>query len=259
MEIIICPDTEATGKVASDLIEHTIHAKPGAVLGLATGSSPLPLYQELGRRVQTGKLSLSRTTCFTLDEYVGLPDGHRESYREVIRRTFTSRVDVEPDNVHNPNGNATDVEAEARSYETRIRAVGGIDVQILGIGANGHIGFNEPGSSLGSRTRIKTLLPQTRKDNARFFDSPDNVPRHVLTQGIGTIMEAKTIVLMASGMQKAEAIHRLAEGPVTTMCPGSILQLHPDVRVILDEPAASRLELSDYYRHTYQNKPAWQH
>ncbi|WP_426997118.1 glucosamine-6-phosphate deaminase [Pseudarthrobacter sp. N5] len=259
MEIVICADQESVGQAAADTFESVIRRKPNAVVGLATGSSPLPLYEELERRTLHGRLTFRNARAFTLDEYIGLPEGHPETYKEVIDRVFTTRVDIEPANVRGPNGNAPDLEIEASDYERAILAAGGIDVQVLGVGTNGHIGFNEPGSSLGSRTRVKTLLPQTRLDNARFFTDQEEVPHHVITQGIGTIMDARRVVLMATGEQKAGAVARLAEGSVSAMCPGSMLQLHPRVRVIIDEAAASQLALADYYRYTYQNKPAWQH
>lgn len=258
MEIIICPDRDAVGQAAADLFERTLRRKPASVLGLATGSSPLPLYDELERRCHDARITLKAARAFTLDEYIGLPEGHPQSYREVIAREFTKRVDIDPAKVMGPDGNAADLEKEAAAYEKAISAAGGIDIQVLGVGVNGHIGFNEPGSSLGSRTRVKTLLPQTRAENSRFFDKAEDVPHHVLTQGVGTVMEADSIVLMATGIQKAKAVEQLAEGPVSAMCPGSILQLHPHVCVIIDEPAASRLSLADYYRYTYENKPALQ-
>lgn len=258
MEIVICADIDGVGRAAADTFERIIKQKPTAVLGLATGSSPLPLYDELERRSRHGQLTFREVRAFSLDEYIGLPAGHPETYTEVVNREFTRRVDIDPANVLGPNGNAPDLEIEAADFERAITDAGGIDVQVLGVGSNGHIGFNEPGSSLGSRTRVKTLLPKTRRDNARFFDDPNDVPHHVITQGIGTIMEAGNIVLMATGEQKAEAIARLVEGPISAMCPGSILQLHPKTTVILDEAAASQLALADYYRYTYENKPAWQ-
>jgi glucosamine-6-phosphate deaminase len=258
MEIVICRGTDTVGLAAADSFERVIQRKPSAVVGLATGSSPLPLYKELEHRSRHGQLSFRAVRAFSLDEYVGLPAGHPETYKEVVNREFTTLVDIDPARVLGPNGNAPELEREAADFEKAIMDAGGIDVQVLGVGSNGHIGFNEPGSSLGSRTRVKTLLPKTRQDNARFFGDPNEVPHHVITQGIGTIMEARRIVLMATGEQKAEAIARLAEGPISAMCPGSVLQLHPNTTVILDEAAASKLAMADYYRYTYENKPAWQ-
>lgn len=258
MEVIILPSNKETGVVAANAIEALVRAKPNAVLGLATGSSPLPIYDELARRHDEEGLNFGEVRGFALDEYVGLPVGHYESYREVIRREFTNRVDVNPANVHGPDGSAADIAAACHEYEEAIKAAGGVDLQILGVGTNGHVGFNEPGSSLASRTRIKTLADQTRQDNARFFDSIDQVPHHVVTQGLGTIMDARHLVLLASGEGKAEAIRELVEGPVTASCPGSVLQLHPHVTILVDEAAASKLANAETYRYAYNNKPTWQ-
>lgn len=258
MEVIILPSNKETGVVAANAIEALVRAKPNAVLGLATGSSPLPIYDELARRHDEEGLNFGEVRGFALDEYVGLPVGHYESYREVIRREFTNRVDVDPANVHGPDGSAADIAAACHEYEEAIKAAGGVDLQILGVGTNGHVGFNEPGSSLASRTRIKTLADQTRQDNARFFDSIDQVPHHVVTQGLGTIMDARHLVLLASGEGKAEAIRELVEGPVTASCPGSVLQLHPHVTILVDEAAASKLANAETYRYAYNNKPTWQ-
>ncbi|PVE17900.1 glucosamine-6-phosphate deaminase [Arthrobacter sp. Bz4] len=258
MEVVILPDQAAIAAVAADAIEDLVRRKPNAVLGLATGSSPLGVYDELARRHHTGSLSFADVHGFALDEYVGLPVGHPESYREVIRREFTNRIDIHPDNVHGPDGAAEDIPAACAAFEQAIREAGGVDLQLLGVGTDGHIGFNEPGSSLASRTRIKSLIDQTRKDNARFFDSIDEVPHHVVTQGLGTIMDARHVVLIATGAQKARAVHDFVEGPVAAICAASVLQMHPHTTVLIDEAAASGLKLADYYRHTYANKPAWQ-
>lgn len=233
-------------------------AGPGVVLGVATGSSPVETYLELARLVDAGRLDLSQASAFALDEYVGLPKGHPESYHEVIRRTVTQPLRLEPGRVHVPDGFAADLPLACQQYEAAITAAGGVDVQFLGVGANGHIGFNEPVSSLSSRTRIKTLATRTRVDNARFFGSIDGVPRHCLTQGLGTIMDARSVILMASGPAKAQAIAGVVEGPVTAMCPGSVLQFHPHATVIIDEAAASELAMTDYYREAFDNLPAWQ-
>jgi glucosamine-6-phosphate deaminase len=257
MEIVILGGSRQAGKLAADAIEDLVRRKPGAVLGLATGSSPLPVYDELAARHQQG-LDFSRTTGFALDEYVGLPAGHPESYREVIRREFTNRVNIAAGNVHGPDGTAGDIPAACEAYEHAIAVAGGVDLQLLGVGTDGHIGFNEPGSSFASRTRIKSLIEQTRRDNARFFDRLADVPHHVLTQGLGTIMAARHVILLATGAQKAKAVRDFVEGPVAAICPASILQFHPHATVLLDEAAASGLKLADFYRPTYENKPGWQ-
>ena len=258
MEVIILPGVKAIATLAADAIASLLKRKPEAVLGLATGSSPLPVYSELALRHERDGLDFSRVRGFALDEYVGLPAGHPESYREVIRREFTERVNISPANVSSPDGAAADIPAACQAYEDAIREAGGVDLQLLGVGTDGHIGFNEPGSSLASRTRIKTLIEQTRRDNARFFGSLAEVPHHVLTQGLGTILEARHVILIATGAQKAQAVRDLVEGPVAAICAASVLQLHPHATILVDEAAASSLRLADYYRHSYDHKPAWQ-
>jgi glucosamine-6-phosphate deaminase len=258
MEVVILPGSKQIGRLAADAVEVLLRTKPDAVLGLATGSSPLPIYDELADRHVRNGLDFSRAHAFALDEYVGLEPGHPQSYRQVILREFTSRVNIAEGNVHTPDGAAADLPAACEAYEDAIRAVGGVDLQILGVGTAGHLGFNEPGSSLASRTRIKTLIEQTRRDNARFFASTAEVPHHVVTQGLGTIMEARHVVLVATGARKAPAVRDFVEGPVSAICPASVLQFHPHATILLDEAAASSLKLADYYRHTYDNKPPWQ-
>lgn len=258
MEVVILPDAAAVATLAADAVTALVRRRPDAVLGLATGSSPLGVYRELGRRCTAGELSLARARGFLLDEYVGLPDDHPQRYRAVIRRELEELVDLRPDAVQGPDGLADDLPAACAAYERAISDAGGIDLQLLGIGSDGHIAFNEPGSSLASRTRVKTLTARTRSDNARFFDTPDDVPHHVLTQGLGTIREAAHLVLLATTADKTEAVQQLVEGPVSARCPASVLQLHPHVSVLLTEDAAQGLELAGYYRETYAGKPGWQ-
>ncbi|GAA4266500.1 glucosamine-6-phosphate deaminase [Frondihabitans peucedani] len=258
MEIIILPTPADVGRVAADLIASVVRAKPAAVLGLATGSSPLDIYRSLAARVASGDLDVSEASGFALDEYVGIPLEHPESYASVIARDVVGPLGMDPARVRVPDGRAADIEAATADYDRAIAEAGGVDIQILGIGANGHIGFNEPTSSFSSRTRIKTLAPSTREANARFFDDPDDVPTHCLTQGLGTILEARHVVLVAQGAGKADAVAAAVEGPLSAMCPGSALQLHQHATVIVDEAAASRLTLAEYYRYTYANKPAFQ-
>ena len=254
MEVIITEE-ERIGELVADDIAALVARVPDAVLGLATGSSPLRIYDSVARRVDAGTLSLARARAFTLDEYVGLPAGHPAAYRTVIDADFVSRVDLPADAVQGPDGTAADLAAACAAYEAAIRDAGGVDLQILGIGTDGHIAFNEPGSSLSSRTRVKTLTEQTRRDNARFFGGDlESVPRHCLTQGLGTIMEARHIVLVATGAGKAQAVHHLVEGAVSALWPATILQHHPRVTVLIDEAAASRLQLADYYRYTYAHR-----
>jgi len=259
MEVVVLQDRNEIGRVAADAIAGLLQRKPDAVLGLATGSSPLMIYDELIARHDAGSLSFGQARAFTLDEYVGLPADHPERYRNVIDDVFVSRVDFADGAVQGPDGLAADIPAACAAYDAAIREAGGVDLQILGIGTDGHIAFNEPGSSLASRTRIKTLTTQTRVDNARFFgDDVDAVPTHCLTQGLGTILEARHIVLVATGRGKAEAVHHLVEGAVSAMWPATVLQHHPHVTVLLDDASARRLQLVDYYRETYRSKPDWQ-
>lgn len=257
MEIIILATPADVARTAADVIEQQVRRGP-SVLGLATGSTPLGTYKELIERHRNGGLSFGQATAFLLDEYVDLPNAHPQSYHSVIRDEFTDSVDFGADAVHGLDGMAEDPETEAEQYEARIAAAGGVDLQILGIGTDGHVGFNEPMSSLGSRTRIKTLTRQTRQDNARFFKHADYVPDHVITQGLGTIREARHLLLLAMGETKAEAIAAAVEGPVAAICPASALQLHPHVSVLVDEAAASRLAHRDYYADTFWRKPTWQ-
>jgi glucosamine-6-phosphate deaminase len=259
MEVVIVDESDSIGALAAGAVADLLERTPTAVLGLATGSSPLAIYDELVRRCQAGEVSFARARGFTLDEYVGLSASHPQRYRNVIDADFVTRVDFAADAVRGPDGLAEDLPAACRAYEAAIADAGGIDLQILGIGTDGHIGFNEPGSSLASRTRIKTLTSQTRRDNARFFGGDlEAVPTHCLTQGLATIMSARHVVLVATGPGKAEAVHHLVEGAVSAMWPATILQHHPHATVLLDEAAASRLQLAGYYRDTYRAKPSWQ-
>lgn len=255
MEVIICPIPESAAQAAAGIVAETLRKNPAAVLGLATGSSPLPLYRELIRRHREGGLDFSQLTTFNLDEYLGLGPDHRCSYHAFMRENLFDHLNIAPTRIHIPDGLTQDIEAFCQSYDEAIRAAGGIDLQILGIGKNGHIGFNEPTSSLASRTRIKTLSEQTIRDNARFFGAEEKVPRHVITMGVGTILESRRCILLAFGASKAKAVADMVEGPVTAMLPASALQLHPRAHVILDEPAASLLTRRDYYRWVYENKP----
>lgn len=244
MEIAVAP-AQDLAVIAADLYASLLARKPDAVLGLATGSSPLATYDELVRRYSAGEVSFAQATAFTLDEYVGLPADHPECYRNVIEREFTGRVDFAPANVHGPDGQAADLEQAGRAYEAAIKAAGGIDLQILGIGSNGHIAFNEPGSPFTSRTRTLTLAEQTRIDNARFFGGDlAQVPTQCLTQGLGTIMEAREVVLVATGDNKAAAVRELVDGEPTTAWPATVLQNHPRVTLLLDPAAASLLARS---------------
>ena len=258
MEIVIVAGPDEAATLVADCIASLIARRPEAVLGLATGTTPLLLYRELGRRRGAGELSLAKARAFLLDEYIGLPPDHPQGYQTFITRELEAHVDFAPGAVQGPDVFANDLLDACERYEAAIADAGGVDLQLLGIGRRGHIGFNEPGSSLASRTRIKTLTEQTRRDNARFFGSLDEVPRHVVTQGVGTILSARHLVLMALGPGKARAVVDAVEGPVTAMVPASAVQLHPHVTVVVDEAAASDLRLADYYRETWAHKPDWQ-
>lgn len=255
-EVVIVKDAAAAGELVADEIVRLIAAKPDAVLGLATGSTPLPVYEALKSRL--AGVDVSRVRGFALDEYVGIDPAHPESYRSVITREVVAPLGLDPERIRTPDGSTDGIEHAGADYEAAIEAAGGVDLQILGIGTDGHIGFNEPGSSFASRTRVKTLTAQTREDNARFFDSIDDVPMHCITQGLGTILDARHLVLLAFGAGKAHAVAEAVEGPVSAMLPGSAIQLHEHVTVVVDEAAASELKLADYYRYTFENKPAWQ-
>ncbi len=259
MEVIIQPDARAAARLVADAVAALLARKPDAVLGLATGSSPLAVYDELADRCSAGLVSFAKARAFMLDEYVGIGADHPQRYRNVIEADFGSRVDFPPGALQGLDGLAEDLVEVCRAYEAAIVQAGGVDLQILGLGTDGHIAFNEPGSSLASRTRIKTLTAQTRADNARFFHGDIGaVPTHCLTQGLATIMSARHLVVVAAGRGKAQAVHHLAEGAVSAMWPATILQHHPHVSVLIDEAAASRLQLADYYRQTYASKPDWQ-
>jgi len=243
MRVIVVKTPEEMGREAAAIVAEGIRSKPHYVLGLATGSTPIPLYQELIRLHKEEGLDFSSVITFNLDEYVGLPPTHDQSYRYFMDAQLFNHVNIPKSNTHIPDGMTDDIEAHCLAYEAMIEDVGGIDCQILGIGSNGHIGFNEPGSSLASRTRVVELTEKTIQDNSRFFSSIDEVPRRAITMGIGTILDAQKLVLLATGAKKAEAVAAALEGPVTAKVPASALQLHPDATFILTEDAASGLTL----------------
>ncbi len=256
MEVIIQRDYEQMSRTAAQIVVEVLNTKPNAVLGMATGSTPLGLYQELVRLHREAELDFSRATTFNLDEYVGLPVNHPQSYHYFMREHFFQHVNIPPHNINIPSGTTSNYPAFCAWYEERIAECGGIDLQILGIGSDGHIAFNEPTSSLSSRTRLKTLSKQTIDDNARFFDRREDVPIYAITMGVGTILDARKLVLVASGKAKAWAIAQTVEGPVTSMVTASAIQLHRDATVIVDEEAASELQMRDYYKFIYEKKPA---
>ncbi|VGO21911.1 glucosamine-6-phosphate deaminase [Pontiella sulfatireligans] len=259
MEIIIKENGSVASEAAARVVARLVREKPNAVIGLATGSTPLVLYKEMIRLHKEEGLDFSQVSTFNLDEYIGLEKDHEQSYHKFMWDNLFSHINIKPENVHIPDGMAVDVPAFCAEYERKIVEAGGIDLQVLGIGSDGHVGFNEPTSSFASRTRIKTLTQQTVADNARFFAGDESkVPHHCITMGIGTIMDARMNIMLAFGEGKAEAIAATVEGPVSSMMPASILQHHPSAKVFIDEGAASTLKLSDYYRWVYNGKPEWQ-
>ena len=260
MEVVIAGSAREVAVAAADAFESVLSTADQPVIGLATGRTPLPTYRELIERCRDGLVSFARTRMFLLDEYVGLDPEHPQSFQSFIRRELIDHVDTPEGALVVPESASADLASAAEAYERRIAEAGGIDLQLLGIGRNGHIGFNEPPSSLGSRTRLTTLARSTREANARSFgDDPDKVPRSGISQGVGTILEARQVVLIATGEVKSGPIAKAVEGPVTAMLPASALQLHPHATVIIDEAAGRQLEHADYYRETYRNKPDWQH
>ncbi len=255
MEVVIKETYEEMSRAAAKAVARVMNRKPNAVLGLATGSTPLSLYKELVRMHKENGLDFSQVTTFNLDEYVGLTVNHPQSYHYFMHENLFKHINIAPQNVYIPSGTTENYAAFCAWYEQRIRDCGGIDLQVVGIGSDGHIAFNEPGSSLGSRTRIKTLARQTIEDNARFFEKLDDVPIYAITMGVGTILEARQIVMVANGAHKAEAVAAAIEGPVTSMITASALQLHRDTLCFLDRPAASKLKMVEYYDWIQAKRP----
>jgi len=248
VRIFVEIDADAIGRRAADTVVEALGRRADAVLGVATGSSPLPAYAELARRVAAGALELRRVSAFALDEYLGLPADDPRSYAATVHRTVTVPLRLDPARVHVPPGDAADPDAAALAYDAGIAAAGGVDVQIVGIGSNGHLAFNEPGSPLDSRTRVARLSERTRADNSRYFADPDEVPTHCITQGLGTIRAARRLVLIAQGAGKADAVARAVRGPIGPDCPASIVQSHPDALLVLDRAAAAGLGGADQSR-----------
>jgi glucosamine-6-phosphate deaminase len=247
LRVVIEKSSQAVAVRSAGIIAALVRRKPNCVLGLATGSSPLETYGELIRLHRDEGLDFSRVTTFNLDEYVGLGPKHAGSYRYFMQKHLFDHLNIPPERTHVPDGRALDFEAYCRHYEQRIADCGGIDLQLLGIGRDGHIAFNEPGSSLGSRTRLKTLAPETVRDNAASFGGEEKVPRLAVTMGVGTILESRRCLLIALGAAKAQAIRDTVEGPVTAQVTASALQLHREVIVIVDEAAAAKLQRREYY------------
>ncbi len=254
MKIIVKKTYEDIGKEAAGIIKAELSRNRGLVLGLPTGGTPVSLYSELIRLHKDEGLDFSGVTTFNLDEYVGLGPKHLRSFNRFMHEHFFDHVNIKKENINIPDGLASDLQSHCREYEEKIASAGGIDLQVLGIGRDGHIAFNEPGSSLGSRTRVKTLAEETIQDNSRFFKKKEDVPIFAVTMGVGTIMEARRIMLLGSGTLKADVISRFVEGPVTSEVTASILQIHPDITVVLDSEAAHRLNRLKYYDWVQQCK-----
>lgn len=258
VEVILRPTAEDAARLVARVIAHELRANPHLVLGLATGRTMEQVYRELVRLHREEGLDFSLCRTFNLDEFVGLPPNDPRSYRYYMHRHLFAHVNLDPRNTFLPDGTATDLQAECLRYETWIRRAGGIDLQLLGVGRAGHIGFNEPLSALQSRTRVKALAPATIQQNAPLFGGAEHVPRRAITMGVGTIMEARRCLLLATGAEKAEIIARAVEGPITSMVTASALQLHPRCTVVLDEAAGALLSQKDYYRWLYENEPEWE-
>ncbi len=248
MRVVILPNAEAVAEFAAEEIASAVRHNPASVLGLATGGTPVGAYRRLIEIRKQSELSFKSVVTFNLDEYLGLAPTHPASYRCFMNENFFQHLDIPLAHTHIPLGDCDDIDAECLAYESKIREAGGIDLQLLGIGTDGHIGFNEPGSSLASRTRVKTLTSQTRRDNSRFFESLDEVPTSAITVGIKTILESRSILLLATGTGKADAIRATIEGPICSDVPASALQMHALTTIVVDEAAASELQRSDYYR-----------
>lgn len=253
MLVILKRDAAEISRQAAQLVASAVRSKPALTLGLATGGTMVAVYQELVRIHKAGSLDFSRVVTFNLDEYLGLPAAHPQSFHHFMQQNLFAHVNINPHNIHIPDGTIRgDYERFCKSYEDAIRQAGGIDLQLLGIGRNGHIGFNEPTSSLGSRTRLKVLNQETIDDNAKSFAPGEESPRCAITMGIGSILEARKILLLATGASKAAAVAKSIEGPVTSAVPASALQLHPEVTFVIDDPAAAHLTQRDYYSRVLQ-------
>ena len=257
MEVIIQPTAEAAALLVARVIAHEMHAHPNLVLGLATGGTMEAVYHQLTRMHREEKLDFSLCRSFNLDEYCGLPPEDPHSYRQYMNRHLFQLVNIDVRNTNLPNGKAKDLDVECTRYEKLIQRCGGVDVQLLGLGRSGHIGFNEPLSAFRSRTRVKALTPTTIKQNARYFGGETNVPRRAITMGVGTILDARRCLLLATGAEKADIVAKAVEGPVTAMISATALQLHPRCTVVVDEAAAGRLHGTEYYRWIFANEPEW--
>ena len=255
MEVIIAKNYDEMSNLAAEIIADQVRHKPNSVLGLATGGTPIGTYQCLAKMFNDGKVDFAKITTFNLDEYLGIPNDHPERYYNFMWANLFQHINVPKDRIHVPTNILDGAESFCEWYEEQIQSYDGVDLQLLGIGPDGHIAFNEPSSSLASRTRIKTLDESTIEANARFFKNKKEVPRYAITMGVGTILEARKLLLIANGKKKAKICKAFIEGPVTSMVTASVLQLHPRATVILDEEAASELSMKDYFKWVYNNRP----
>lgn len=258
MEVIIVPDRRRAALLTARIIEKELRAAPELVLGLATGRTMEDVYADLAAIHRREGLDFSRCSTFNLDEYIGIPATHEASYRHYMQMHLFDHVNVTPGNTHLPSGVAADLDAECRAYEGLIAQAGGIGLQLLGLGGDGHIGFNEPLSALRSRTRQKALTPDTLAQNAPMFGGdPDRVPRRAITMGVGTILDSRRCLMLVTGASKASILAKSVEGPITAMVTATALQLHPRCQVVVDEEAAAELQGKDYYRWIFANEPEW--
>ena len=257
MEVIIRQTENDAAQLTADLIGNALIERPGLVLGLATGRTMEGLYARLARKHAEEGLDFSACTTFNLDEYIGLPPEDPNSYRSYMNRHLFDKINIDPANTYLPNGVAPDLDQECRDYEAKIEACGGIDLQLLGIGSTGHIGFNEPLSALRSRTRCKALTPGTIAQNSPLFENPEDMPKRAMTMGVGTILDTARCIMLVTGESKADIVAKAVEGPITSMISATALQLHPRCTVIVDEAAAAKLENRGYYNWIFQNEPEW--
>jgi glucosamine-6-phosphate deaminase len=258
MEVIIRPSAEAASELTARLILDAIIANPWLVLGLATGGTMEGVYARLASKLSAQDVDISHITTFNLDEYIGLSPEDPHSYRYYMEQHLFSKIAIDRSRTHLPRGNTADPDAESFHYESLIKSSGGIDLQLLGLGQIGHIGFNEPLSSLASRTRAKALTPETRRQNGIYFGGEDKVPERAITVGVGTILESKRCLMLVTGAAKAEILSKAVEGPITSLISATALQLHPRCTVIVDEAAAQKLIHQEYYRWIFATEPEWQ-
>ncbi len=257
MEVIIRKSTKNAVHLAAQLIADAVAEKPKITLGLANGITMSAVYSRLAAIHRKLKLNFSKVTTFNMNEYVGVPPEDVNSFHHYMDHYLFDHININKKNTHLPNGIAIDEAAECEQYEKAIRKAGGIDLQLLGLGHDGHIGFNEPLSSFNSRTRVKNLTPVTVAEKSRYFNPPELMPRRAFTMGIGTILEARRLIMLVTGAGKADITAKALEGPLCSMTTGSAIQLHPNAVVILDEAAAAKLTLRDYYQYIWDNEPKW--